>query len=393
MKNGILRHLTFWKIIGAIIVGFGLYSTYLRVTLGLGATTNLSDNFPWGMWIGFDILCGVGLAAGGFIICAISHIFHIKKYEPLIRPAILTAFLGYLLVILGLLYDLGRPLDVWHAIIMWNTHSVMFEVAWCVMLYTTVLFLEFSPIIFEKFKWNWLLNIVRKISTPIMMLGILLSTLHQSSLGSLFLIIPTKMHALWWSPLLPVYFYLSAIGVGFSVIIFESYLSARVFNKGLEMNLLTRIGLFSAIFIGVTFLIKLIDLTAYGKLGLILANTQESILFLAEILIGTLIPVAILLNKKLRETTHWLYISAVFIIAGFMFNRLNVSITAISGINNAGYFPSIYEIGVTMMLVVLGMWAFGFAVKYFDVFPVEEFEENEEDEILRPDQKELLAED
>ncbi|MHC1739037.1 MAG: NrfD/PsrC family molybdoenzyme membrane anchor subunit [Ignavibacteriaceae bacterium] len=388
MKNGILRHLTFWKIIGALIVAFGLYSTYIRVTQGLGAATNLSDAFPWGMWIGFDILCGVGLAAGGFIICAISHIFHIKRYQPLIRPAILTAFLGYLLVIVGLLYDLGRPLDIWHAIIMWNPNSVMFEVAWCVMLYTTVLFLEFSPIIFERFKWNKLLNIVRKISIPVMVLGILLSTLHQSSLGSLFLIVPTKMHPLWWSPVLPIYFYLSAIGVGFSVIIFESYLSARVFNKGLEMNLLSRIGFFSAIFISLTFIIKLIDLTAYGKLGYIFENSTESILFLSELLIGTFIPVAILLNKKLRESRLWLYISAVFVIAGFMFNRLNVSITAISGINNAGYFPSVYEIGVTMMLVVLGMWAFGFAVKFFSVFENEETEENE----LNIEKNELLAE-
>jgi len=387
MKSGILRHLTFWKIFSALIVTFGLYSTYLRVTKGLGATTNLSDAFPWGMWIGFDILCGVGLAAGGFIICAISHIFHIKRYEPLIRPAILTAFLGYLLVISGLLFDVGRPLDVWHAIIMWNPNSVMFEVAWCVMLYTTVLFIEFSPVIFEKFKWNKLLNIVRKISTPVMMLGILLSTLHQSSLGSLFLIVPTKMHPLWWSPLLPIYFYLSAIGIGFCVIIFESYLSARVFNKSLEMNLLSRIGYFSAIFLSSVFVIKTVDLAAFGKIGYIVENSTESLLFLGELLIGTLIPVAILFNKNLRESRLWLYIAAVFGIAGFILNRLNVSITAISGINKVSYFPSIYEIGVTMMLVVLGMWAFGFAVKFFSVFPNEESEENEFD----ADKKELIT--
>ena len=196
------------------------------------------------------------------------------------------------------------------------------------------------------------------------------------------------MHPLWWSPLLPLYFYLSAIGVGFCVIIFESYLSARVFNKGLEMDLLSRIGLFSAVFISLTFVIKLIDLTAYGKLGYMFEYSTESILFLSELLIGTFIPVAILFNKKLRESRLWLYISAVFVIAGFMFNRLNVSITAISGINNAGYFPSIYEIGVTMMLIVLGMWAFGFAVKFFSVFENEETEEQE----LTVEKNELLAE-
>lgn len=379
MKTINVPKITFWRAIGVAIVAAGLYSSYLRFTQGLGPVTNLSDEFPWGIWIGFDILCGVGLAAGGFVICAVTHIFNIEKYKPLARPAILTAFLGYLLVIFALMFDLGRPWSIWHAIIMWNPRSVMFEVAWCVMLYSTVLFLEFSPVILERFKWKKMLTLIRKVSIPIMILGILLSTLHQSSLGSLFLIVPSKMHPLWYSSFLPVYFYFSAIGVGFSMVIFESYLSARAFNKGIELDLLSRIGLFSAMFLTLNFLIKFLDLAFTGKLNYLFVSGEETLLFWAEIIIGTLIPATLLYIKKIREDRKWLYISAVFVIAGFLLNRMNVSITSITGINNISYFPSIYEISITMMIVVIGMWAFSFAVKNFSVFGDTEHEvENEE---------------
>ena len=145
-------------------------------------------------------MCGVGLAAGGFTLVAMVHIFNIEQYKPMLRPAILTAFLGYSLVVVGLLFDLGRPDRLWHPLVMWNPHSVMFEVAWCVTLYTTVLFLEFLPVVFEKFGLHKPLEWIHKISVPLMILGVLLSTLHQSSLGTLFLIVPEKLYPLWYTP-------------------------------------------------------------------------------------------------------------------------------------------------------------------------------------------------
>ena len=183
-----------WRAIFAAIMLSGLYATYLRVMYGLGGSTNLSDKFPWGIWIGFDVMCGVGLAAGGFTLVAMVHIFNIEAYKPVLRPAILTAFLGYTLVVVGLLFDLGRPDRLWHPLVMWNPHSVMFEVAWCVTLYSTVLFLEFLPMVFEKFGWHKPLEWIHRISVPLMILGVLLSTLHQSSLGTLFLIVPSKLY-------------------------------------------------------------------------------------------------------------------------------------------------------------------------------------------------------
>ena len=161
-----LPKITVWRAIFAAIMASGLYATYLRVFYGLGGSTNLSDKFPWGIWIAFDVMCGVGLAAGGFTLVAITHIFNIEKYKPVLRPAILTAFLGYSLVVVGLLFDLGRPDRLWHPLVMWNPHSVMFEVAWCVTLYSTVLFLEFLPVVLEKFGLHKPLAWIHKISVP-----------------------------------------------------------------------------------------------------------------------------------------------------------------------------------------------------------------------------------
>jgi Ni/Fe-hydrogenase subunit HybB-like protein len=368
MKQINLPKITFWRAVATIIVITGFYSTYLRFTGGLQSVTNLSDTYPWGLWIGFDILCGVGLAAGGFTLCAVTHIFNIEKFKPLTRPAILTAFLGYLLVIFGLMYDLGKPYNIWHALIMWNPRSVMFEVAWCVMLYTTVLFLEFLPMALEKFRWAKLLSVIRKVSLPIMILGVLLSTLHQSSLGSLFLIIPTKMSLIWYSPYLPVYFFLTAVGVGFAMVIFESFLSARAFNRALEMDLLSLAGLISVSILMLSFLLKLTDLITSGNISLLFYINEKSLLYFLEVLIGVFVPFGLLIQKRIRENKKWLYIATILIVAGFILNRINVSITSISSGAGLNYFPSFNEISITLMLVVLGMWAFRLITKFFPVF-------------------------
>lgn len=359
---------TFWKVIGTIIFVLGLYTIYLRFTGGLAAVTNLSDHFPWGLWIGFDILCGVGMAAGGFTLCAIVYIFNIKKFKPIIRPTILTAFLGYLLVILALLVDLGRPWAIWHAIIMWNPRSVMFEVAWCVMLYTTVLFLEFSPVVLERFKAEKLLKIIRGLTIPLVVLGILLSTLHQSSLGALYLIVPTKMHPLWYSTNLPWFFYLSAIGVGCAMIIFESYLSAKAFKKNLEFELVSDIGRWIVVVMGAYLTWRFMDLLLNNKLSYLFVNSVETYLFWLEIIIGAIIPIVLLSRQKVRLSRVGLFVSACFVIGGFLLNRLNVSVTSLQATAGVSYFPSFYEIIVTLFLITIGVVIFNLAVQYLPVY-------------------------
>src|SRR5512142_1859337 len=180
--------LTFWRAVLLVILVAGLYTTLIRFTKGLGASTALSDQFPWGLWVGFDILCGVALAAGGFTISAVVYVFKIERFRPIVRPAILTAFLGYSLVVFALLFDLGRPYRVWHPLVMWNPHSVMFEVGWCVTLYTTVLALEFAPVLLERLQLmpehrvaraaDAGLRMLKLLGLPIVVAGVLLSTLH-----------------------------------------------------------------------------------------------------------------------------------------------------------------------------------------------------------------------
>ncbi len=363
-----LQSLTFWKIVAGIIIASGLYATYIRFTQGLGASTHLSDQFPWGLWIGFDILCGVGLAAGGFTLAAIVHIFNIKRFEPILRPTILTAFLGYVLVIVALLFDLGRPLQIWHAIIMWNPHSVMFEVAWCVMLYTTVLALEFSPVVLEKFNLTRPLKIIKRMTAPLIILGVLLSTLHQSSLGSLYLIVPEKLYALWYTPYLPVFFYVSAISVGCAMVIMESFLSSKAFKKGLEMNLLTEIGRIIVVMLAVLLTMKLMDLSNREAFPLLLLPRWETYMYWLEIGVGIIAPLVLLSIPKVRQNSTGLFAGALLVIIGFVVNRLNISITGMEAWAKVSYFPSWMEIAITLMIVTTGFVVFSLAARYLPVF-------------------------
>ncbi len=363
----VLRKITVWRAIFAAILLSGAYATYLRIFYGLGGSTNLSDRFPWGLWIAFDILCGVGLAAGGFTLVAIVHIFNIERYKPILRPAILTAFLGYMLVVIALLYDLGRPDRLWHPLVMWNPHSVMFEVAWCVMLYTTVLFLEFIPVVFEKFGWHKPLEWIHSISVPLMIAGVLLSTLHQSSLGSLFLIVPEKMYPLWYSPTLPAMFYLSAIGVGLAMTIFESWHSSRAFGRALELPLLASMGRVLAVLMSVYLWLRFLDLARRGVLDLLLRNRMETWLFFLEIAL-MLVPTVLLFQRSVRMRPGALYACAVMLVFGFIANRLNVGVTAIEAGSGTHYIPKWSEVAVTLSIVAAGFAIFRVIAHYFPIF-------------------------
>ncbi|MBM4167374.1 MAG: Ni/Fe-hydrogenase cytochrome b subunit [Ignavibacteria bacterium] len=278
------------------------------------------------------------------------------------------------MVIVALMYDLGRPLQIWHALIMWNPRSVMFEVAWCVMLYTTVLSLEFFPVVLEKFHLTRTQHILKKISIPLIILGVILSTLHQSSLGSLYLIVPEKLYPLWYSPYLPVFFYVSAIAVGCAMVIFESFLSSRAFNKGLELSMLSEIGRIAVVALAVYATMKFVDLANHSALSLLIVPRTETYFFWLEIGIGIVAPLALLLNKRMRENYNGLFLSAVMIILGFILNRLNVSITGMEAWSNVSYFPSWMEILVTMTIVTLGFIIFSFVAQKLPVFKQEETE-------------------
>lgn len=367
--NGIRKpRFGFWSAVFWILLGFGVATAFMRFTRGLGSVTNLTDTFPWGLWIGFDILCGVGLAAGGFTITAIVYLFHLERFRPIVRPAILTAFLGYLLVVVGLLFDLGRPWNIWHPLIMWNPHSVMFEIAWCVTLYTTVLALEFSGMVFEKLGWNRALRIQHAVTIPLVILGVILSTLHQSSLGALYLIVPGKLHALWYTESLPVIFWLSAVCAGLAMVIVESRLSARALGRHLEVPIIRELGRALMGVLGVLIVFRLRDLFTRGALELAFRPSYEAALFQVEFMLGLVLPFALLAFPRIRRNPAGLYVASLLTVLGFITHRLNVSITGLESAQHR-YIPAVGEILVTLMLVALGFGAFKLAAKYLPVYP------------------------
>jgi len=358
----------FWRLVFLVLAATGTVAAVLRFTRGLGASTNLSDQFPWGLWIGFDVLCGVGLAAGGFTITAIVYVFNLKRFTPIIRPTVLTAFLGYVFVAVALLFDLGQPQRIWHALVMWNPHSVMFEVAWCVMLYTSVLALEFSPIVFERLNLERPRRIVHAVSVPLVIVGVILSTLHQSSLGSLFLIVPEKLHPLWYSPLLPVLFFVSAIAAGLAMVIVESYLSQRAFNHHLEMDLLEPVGRAMVVALSIYGILRLQDLARRGVLPTLRHPGYEGGMLLLEVGLGVLLPIVLLAIPKVRMRQAGLVTSAFLAVLGFVMHRLNVSITGMERAAGVSYFPSWMEVAVSLALVAVGFAIFGWAVQYLPIF-------------------------
>lgn len=379
--------LTFWKLVFLVLMVAGLYATVIRFMRGLGPSTNLNDQFPWGIWIGFDVLCGVMLAAGGFTLTAAVHIFNIKRLHPIVRPTVLTAFLGYLLVCVALMYDLGRPYRIWHPLIMRNPHSVMFEVAYCVMLYTTVLSLEFAPIVLERFNWQKPLKIIRGVLVPLVIGGVILSTLHQSSLGSLYLIMPEKLHPFWYSPLLPVFFFISAIAVGLAMTIFESSMSSKYFGRQLELPILQELGRVLFVVLSVFAILRFEDLLHRGVLKALLRPSYEMYFFWLEVSLSVIAPLLLLANKRVRQTPGGLYLSSVMVVLGFITNRLNVSITGLETAAGMHYVPKWTEVAVTGAIIAAGFALFGLAAKYLPIFPAEA-EQHLEPAVLRPTMRE-----
>ncbi|MBI2868590.1 MAG: Ni/Fe-hydrogenase cytochrome b subunit [Chloroflexi bacterium] len=349
-----------------IMVIFGLIPIVMRYINGLGAVSNLSDGRPWGFWISFDLYCGVALAAGGFTLAGWVYVFNREKYHAVARPAVLTAFLGYTLVILALLVDVGQPWYIWHAIIYWNIHSPLFEVAICVMTYTLVLALEFSPAVFEglaksnlpvvrRLNWRIPWRIIRAIQIPLVIAGVVLSTLHQSSLGSMLLMMPETLHPLWYTPVLPVLFLTSAIAVGPAMVIFETSLSSKAFGHKLPLDILSGLGRAIPYILGVYLLLKLTELTATGEIGLIFTAYPLNLLWWGEILIGVILPIVLFSLPGVRQSRGGLFWAAVCVVVGLVLNRLNVSMLALAMRPGFTYFPHWMEVAISAALVADAM--------------------------------------
>ena len=362
----------------SVLVIISLVLLFIRFMYGLGAATNLSDGRPWGFWIVFDDMCGVALAAGGFTLAGIVHIFGREKYRSLYRPAILTALLGYVLVVLSLVVDLGHPWYMWHFFIYWNVDSPMFEVAVCAVLYTIVLALLFSPAVFERLdslnfpvirsiKWSIILKIVRRIEVPLIIAGIIVSTLHQSALGSVFLLMPGSLHPLWYTPILPALFLISAIAVGPAMAIFETVISNRIFGHQLAQDVMSGLVRYIPYILGLYLCLKVLDLIIAQELSLVFSAGHYSLLWWGEILIGVILPIILFSIPAVRNNRMAVFWSSFLVIAGIIFNRFNVGIFGLAMRPGYTYTPHWMEIAISIGLVADAMLVIWLAYRYLPV--------------------------
>jgi len=384
--------------------------------MGLGSVTNLSDGYPWGLWIGFDVLAGIALAAGGFVVAGTVHLFGGRKYHALAKPAILTALLGYLIFIFALLFDLGRPWNLWRAIHSWNHDSPMFEVAWCVMFYTTVLILEFVPVIFEKYKltklyslWKtfvpwiiifmlslftlamtysfiWMMIILAVLLTwelsmrfglmprdkqmPIILImaGVMFSTLHQSSLGTVFLLASTKLHTLWYTPISPLLFLVSAIMVGPAMVMFEALMTEKLLGHKAKFELLQGLAKAMPYLLGIYLLMKVGDVVARGIALETFSPNVTAFSWWIEITVGVILPLILFLNTDFISTRKGLLWSSVFVIVGLIWNRLNVAIVGIKVDAWESYYPFWSEIFISLGVISIGLIVFKWSTENLPIY-------------------------
>lgn len=378
MRQSILKTIL-WAIMGVLAV-----VTILRFMPGIGAALALTDATPWGFWIAFCVMSGLAIASGGFVIAATSYIFDRGKYHVFARPAILTAFLGYSAVAVGLLYDSGLPWNKWHPMIHPQYHSMLFEVAMCVMLCLTVLLLEFPPVVLEHRRFDRPLfgkshKILKKAAIVLVITGIVLSTLHQFSIGSLFLITPFQPHPLWYSPIIWILFFASAVALGLMMVSTESFFSAWFFGHKLRQDRLAGLGKAASVVLFIYVGLRVGDLALRGAIGSVLDGSWQSFLFLSELLIGALIPAILLLFKPVRNSKAGLASCAGLTVLGMIGYRFNVCIVAFARPEGMSYFPSWMEIVVSLGIVAGAMLVFIYFVEKFKVYP-EEDDERVDDE-------------
>ncbi len=380
----------FWTpgvVVLAFLMAAGAVAIVARFIGGIGYVSNLSNARPWGIWVGIDVASGVALAAGGFTTGFLAHIAGRHYYEPIVRPALLTAMLGYTFVVLGLIIDIGRSWAIWKPMIFHNPNSVLFEVAMCVMFYLNVLYLEFIPIVVERYKGRVNLPaglsifnapaeallrladaVLPKVMWALIIAGVVLSCMHQSSLGSLMLIAPTKVHPLWYTPILPLLFLTSAIAVGYPMVVFETTIITSSLKRDGEMHILAPLTRITIFLLGFYLALKIGDMVVRGTYVYLFDGTAQANSFLVEILFGVVVPWLMLLCPAVRRSRRALFIACTMIVGGVLLNRINVFIVGFSSrLSDGSYFPSVSEILVTVGLISGLMFVYRVLVTYLPV--------------------------
>lgn len=374
----------FWSPGVLVLLGFmtaGGAVLLARFLFGLGHVTNLSDTNPWGLWIGVDVASGVALAAGGFTNAALAHVFGRHAYESVTRPALLSAALGYTFVALAILVDIGRSWAIWKPVVFHNYNSALFEVAMCVMTYLSVLWIEMIPILAERFgtRVPLLARLNQRLSAfmwVFIILGVVLSCMHQSSLGTLMVIAPTKVHPLWYTPFLPLLFLLSAFAVGYPMVIVETNLATSSLRLHSEMEVLAPLSRFTVVTLGLYLALKLWDVLNRGVLGLAFEGSAQANSFLVELGLGAVLPWILLLFQVVRRSRRGLFFTALLIVGGVLLNRVNVFLVAYKAqTQTAPYHPAFTEILVTACAVATIMFLYRVFVTWTPVLSAPKQEE------------------
>lgn len=353
----------------AVTVVIGAVAGIARLLLGLGATTNLSDSYSWGIWIGFDFGL-IAFSGAGFTMAALAHILRRHKYHDAVRPALLAGLVGYVGVLLLLVLDLGRPDRFYNFILFWNPHSPLFEVSWCILLYTTVLVIETSPFIVEKLRWKRLERLPRileRIMLPVAIVGVTLSTLHQSTLGTLYLNMPYRLHALWYTPLLPLLFLVSSIMAGLSLAALAYWLAGRVARQPVQPKIIFGLARGAAITGLIYLALKLAEVLVAGEIGLALSATSFAALWWIELLACVALPAVLILWPRGRSLQR-IGVGLTLILLGVLLNRFDATMFAQLLPEGASYSPHLIEWLTTAGVLAAAALAWMLGVRFLRIF-------------------------
>jgi Ni/Fe-hydrogenase subunit HybB-like protein len=367
------------KIVLAVLAALtvlGLVVGVIRLVKGLGETTGLTDAYPWGLWIGFDFSL-IAFAGVGFTMAAIVYLLNLKQYKPLSRAAVLTGFLGYVSVLIILLIDLGRPDRFWGFIVFWNAHSPLFEISWCILLYTVVLTVEFLPIFFERLNRPNIVKAIHSITIPVVIAGVVLSTLHQSTLGTLYMALPFKTDQLWFSTILWILFYLTSIATGLAVMIAVWIVASKAFGRKVEVDLLGGLAKGTMWVLVIYLILRAGDLWITRDLAAVFAFDSQSIWFWVEAIVGVILPIILYAQASIRKSEGGLLITSLLVIVGTFMYRFNATLTA-QAVNRftlptlteiASYRPTWMEYAIQIGVLAAAALAWYFAARFLPVFP------------------------
>jgi len=340
-----------------------------RFIYGLGAVTNLSDGYPWGLWIAFDVVIGTALGCGGYAMALLVYVFNKGEYHSLIRPALMTSLFGYTLAGVAVVLDVGRYWQLYNIFLPWhmNLNSVLLEVALCVGAYVAVLWVEFSPTFMEKFGSDNAKASINKIMFIFIALGILLPTMHQSSLGTVMVVAGSKLSPLWWTRLLPLLFLISCIFLGYAIVVCESSITGSRYPIHDETDILGKVSGVMAWLIAIYLVIRFADVAIRGHLGLAFRGDLMGNMFLLENLL-LIVPMAVLFAPANRKNARVMFFCAVSIVLAAILYRFNTYIIGFDPGNGWHYFPAVGEIFITLGIVSLEIMAFLFFIKRLPIY-------------------------